>query len=111
METLWRTLLREETIGGVRLTVDELSIKLYRWGKTEAEWRQSGMRTTFKIELKMDMPTGDEVTKEIMRKAMRDAAQILLAQAIMINERQPQIAVMSENSFDGPETIALNAAE
>lgn len=72
--------------------------------------RQEGypLRSTFKIELKMDMPQGDDATKEIMRQALRTAAQTLLAQAIMVSNRQPQIAVTSDNNFDGPETIDVS---
>jgi hypothetical protein len=66
------------------------------------------MRNTFTIQLKMDMPQGDEETKKIMHDVMRRAAQEIFAAAVMISDkRRPMIAVRSDNNFEGFEEIEL----
>ena len=66
------------------------------------------MRRTITIELKYD---ADEL-HEIMRQASREAARTLLTAAILVcGERQPVIAVRSDDFFDGTEDISIHDEE
>ena len=70
--------------------------------------RDAEMRNTFKIELKMDLPSDDEEKKKAVQECVRMCAQLLLGQATMLAGRQPpSIAVLSENNMDGTEKIKL----
>lgn len=70
------------------------------------------MRSTFKIELKMDMPQGDEETREVMRHACREAARTVFAAATMVSDkRKPMVAVFGDFGFDGEEKIDVDFYE
>jgi hypothetical protein len=65
------------------------------------------MRTTFSIELKMDI--GPDEQMAAMEDVLRDAARTIFAQAVMLaGKRQPEIAVKTENSFLGERELELN---
>ena len=68
------------------------------------------MRKSITIELKYEGDT--DTTNRVMRQAARDAAKILFTQAILVSSgRQPQIAVQSEDYFDGTEQIDIQVDE
>ena len=61
---------------------------------------------TYKIELKIDVPPEKH---DVMRVAAREAAKHLLAMAMLVSEkRPPQIAVHSNDYFEGTEVIAMD---
>jgi hypothetical protein len=65
------------------------------------------MRTTFTLELRIDVT--DDEQKEIIELALRNAAQVLFSQAALLpNRRAPQIALRTENSFEGQKDLALH---
>lgn len=68
------------------------------------------MRTTFTMELKVDIDDKEE--REVINEALRQAAQLLFAQATLISQRRaPVIRVQSENSVDGVQELPLHDEE
>ena len=66
------------------------------------------MRTDYLITLRMDVDPSDEETKKHLIDAIRSAAQIIYAQAVMVaHKRKPEVALQWENSYEGKEKIKL----
>jgi len=75
------------------------------------------MRSTFKIELKIDIDPDDKDTTEAIKEAAREAAQVLYTQALMLSAAnasptgrprpKPQIAIISDSVYIGTDEIAL----
>lgn len=67
------------------------------------------MRKSISIELKYEGSAGLD---PVMRQAAREAARTLLTAAMLVSSgRQPQIAVQSDDFFDGSETIDIHEEE
>jgi hypothetical protein len=79
------------------------------------------MRSTFKIELKVDVDPGDAETMEAIKDAAREAAQVLYTQVLLLSAAnvsptgrarpKPQIAIMSDSVYIGTDEIALFAKD
>ena len=64
------------------------------------------MMRQFTMELRVDF--ADEAKKEVMSKAWRTAARHVFAQAALLSDGQkPQIALFSDDFYEGHEDIAL----
>ena len=65
------------------------------------------VRTTFTIELKMDVADEEQMT--LMHEVLKNNAQLLFAQSVLLaGKRPPMIALKSENSFAGQTEIELH---
>ncbi|QGM46151.1 hypothetical protein [Methylocystis heyeri] len=67
------------------------------------------MRFEYQISLKVDMNELDDATKSLMNDAIKQAAQLIFAQASMImqgDKRAPQMAVTCDDGYT--DTVTLN---
>jgi hypothetical protein len=86
----------------------DISVELIRVNEWVFERGEGdSLRTTFTLELRMDLEGGEQ--RAIINEALRNAAQMLYAQAVMLsNKRPPQIALRSDNSFEGTDVLDLH---
>jgi hypothetical protein len=86
----------------VRATSDDKEVTTYH------RERRKVMRTDYKITLRVDIDVEDNETKQVIADALRNAAQLLYTQALLVSgNRKPQIGLESNNSYEGTAEIEL----